>query len=78
MIAQNILRTFTKKYMGFDVFFDVTKCIQQIEIPELLHMFTSWSELPSGISTIYIPVGSRGQKAGDVSGSLREEYIESL
>ena len=30
MVAQNKI--------GFDDFFDVTKCLQQIEMPDLLHM----------------------------------------
>ena len=40
--AQNMLRTFDvkfpKKIFGFDDSFDITKCLQQIEIPDLLHM----------------------------------------
>ena len=44
MVAQNILRTFEEKEVcsetnfGFDGSFDVTKCHQQIEIPELFNM----------------------------------------
>ena len=34
--------------------FDVTKCHQQIEIPDLLHMCAPCSELASNISTIII------------------------
>ena len=43
-IAQNMLRTYDVKYgfsnkkFGFDDSFDVTKCLQQIEMPDLLHM----------------------------------------
>ena len=29
-----------KKKIGFDDSFDVTKCLQQIEVPDLLHMWT--------------------------------------
>ena len=44
MVAQNLLRTydenyvFTEKKIGFDDSFDVTKCLQIIEMPDLLHM----------------------------------------
>ena len=36
----------------FDDSFDVTKSLQQIEIPDLLHFCTPCSELPSNISTM--------------------------
>ena len=35
------------KKRSFDDTFDVTKCLQQIEIPDLRHMCASRSELPS-------------------------------
>ena len=45
MVAQITLRTHDvkkvfseRKKMGFDHSFDVTKCLHQIEIPDLLHM----------------------------------------
>ena len=44
MVAQNMLRktevkyVFSEKKIGFDDYFDVAKCLQQIEIPDLLHM----------------------------------------
>ena len=44
MVAQFTLRTydktrsFSEKKIGFDDSFDVTKCLQQIEVPDLLHV----------------------------------------
>ena len=45
MVAQFILRTydvnkafFSRKKIGFDHSFDVTKCLHQIEIPDIFHM----------------------------------------
>ena len=44
MVAQNTFRThdvktvFSEKKSGFDHSFDVTKCLHQIKIPDLLHM----------------------------------------
>ena len=44
MVAQKMLRmydvrkVFSEKKVGFDDSFDVTKCLQQIEMPDLLHM----------------------------------------
>ena len=59
MAAQNILRTNEVKYVfseenkiGFDYSFDVTKCLQQLEIPDLFHMCAPCSELPSDIRTM--------------------------
>ena len=58
MVPQNMLRTYKVKYVfpeknvGSDDSFDVTKCLQQIEIPDLLHMCAPCSELPSNISTM--------------------------
>ena len=58
MVAQNLLRAyevetglFREKKIEFDDSFDVTKCIQQIEVPYLLHMCAPISELP----TIKVP-----------------------
>ena len=54
MVAQNMLRTYEvkcvfceKKKSGLDDSFDVTKRLQYIEIPDLLHMCATCSELPS-------------------------------
>ena len=44
MVAHFTLRTydvdtgFFRKKIGFDYSFDVTKCLQQIEMPDLLHL----------------------------------------
>ena len=41
MVARNTMRTqkvFSEKKIGFDHSFDVTKCLHQIEFPDLLHM----------------------------------------
>ena len=44
MVAQNMLRTydvkqvFSENNFGFNDSFDVTKCPQQIEMPDLLNM----------------------------------------
>ena len=38
--------------IGFDDSFDVTKCLHQIEIPDLLHMCATCAELSSNISTM--------------------------
>ena len=43
MVVQNMLSTYEKKNLfrkkiGFDNSFDVTKCLQHIEIPDLLRM----------------------------------------
>ena len=45
MVAHFTLRTndenkvfFREKKIGFDDSFDVTKCLQQIEMPDLLHV----------------------------------------
>ena len=64
MVAQNKLRTyeikkvFAKKKRFYDSFY-VTKCLQQIEIPDILHICTPCSELPFYIGTMtifqYIP-----------------------
>ena len=43
---------FTRKNVGFDDSFDVTKCLQQIEIPDLINMCGTCYELPSKISTM--------------------------
>ena len=51
LVTNKINRSLPKK-IGFDDSFDVTKCLQQIEIPDLLHMCAPCSELPSNISTM--------------------------
>ena len=40
------------KKIGFDDSFDVTECLQQIEMPDLLHVCAEWNEQPSNIKTI--------------------------
>jgi len=35
---------------------DVTKCLQQSEIPDFLYMYAPCSELPSNISTMFLTV----------------------
>ena len=56
MVAQNMLRTykvkkfFPEKKIKIDDSIDVAKCLQQIEIPDLLHMCAPCSALPSYIS----------------------------
>ena len=59
MVAQHMLRThdvksvfFERKKMEFDESFDVTKCLQQIEIPDIWHTCAPRSELPSNVSTM--------------------------
>ena len=59
MVAQNMLRTYRVKWVfskitkiGFIDSLDVTECLQQIEIPDLLNMCAPYSELPSYISTM--------------------------
>ena len=56
MLAQNIAHVCSKnvfsekKKIEFDV--DVTKCLQQIETPDLFHICAPRSKLPSNISTM--------------------------
>ena len=45
-------RSFPRKKIGFDLSVDLTKCPQQIVIPDLLHMCATCSGLPSNISTM--------------------------
>ena len=60
MVAQNMIRIhkikigLCRKKFGFKDSFDVTKCLQQIEIPVLLHMCAPSSELSYNISTMAI------------------------
>ena len=83
MVAQNMLpmydvkQVFSGKNFGFD---DVSKCLQQIEIPDLFHMCKPCSELPSYISTkyhgimfLYCMVGLRS--GGLVLGFICKPYI---
>ena len=65
MVAQNMLRTFDVEYdffrekkIGFDNSFDVTRCIQQIEIPDL----------PSNISTMFDSKSFRPPKTYPLEG----------
>ena len=46
-----MLRTYEKK-IGFDDSFDVTWCLQQFVIPDLLHMWVEWNEQPYNIKTM--------------------------
>ena len=41
-----------RKQIGFDDSFDVTKCFQQIKIPDLFHMCAEWNEQPSNLKTM--------------------------
>ena len=41
--------SFPRKKIGFDDSLDVTKCLLQIEIFDLLHMCALWNEQPSDI-----------------------------
>ena len=45
-------RSFSEKKIGFDDSFDVTKCLQQIEMPDLLHVSAKLNEQPSNIKTM--------------------------
>ena len=65
-VAQNMLHiflkkkgSFPKKEIEFDDSFDVTKCFQQIEIPDLLHMCAPCSELSSNILTMALGTTER-------------------
>ena len=61
MFAHFMLRTyvvnkiFFREKIGFDDSFDVTKCLQQIEMPDLLHVCAKWNEQPSNIETMINP-----------------------
>ena len=51
MVAQNMLRMYEVKYVfpkkiGFGNSFELTKCIQQIEISDLLHLCAPCSDVP--------------------------------
>ena len=58
MVAQNMLhaydvkQVFSETFFGFDESFDVTKCLQQIETPDLLHMCAKANEQPSNTKTM--------------------------
>ena len=43
-----------EKKIGFDDFLDVTKCLQHIENPDLVHMCAWLNEQPSNIKTMEI------------------------
>ena len=43
---------FQEKNIGFDDSFDVTKCLLQIEMPDLLHMCAYRNEQPSNAKTM--------------------------
>ena len=45
-------RSFSEKKIGFDDIFDVTKCLQQIGMADLLHVCAQWNEQPSNIKTM--------------------------
>ena len=46
-------RSFSEKKIEFDDSFDVTKCLQQIEMAELLPVCAWWNEQPSIIKTMF-------------------------
>ena len=58
MVAHFTLRThegkwvFSGKNTRFDDSFDVTKCLQQIERPDLLHVCAKSNEQPSNLKTM--------------------------
>ena len=53
--AYVVNKVFFWKKIGFDDSFDVNKCLQQIEMPDLLHIMCPWwNEQPSNIETIYV------------------------
>ena len=58
MVAENMLRlydvkkVFSEKKIGFDGSFVVAKCLQQVGIPDLVHMYAYWNEQPSSIKTM--------------------------
>ena len=45
-------RSFSGKKIAFDDYFGGTQCLQQMEIPDLLHICAPCSELPSYISNM--------------------------
>ena len=49
MVARHMLRTYVNRSFPS---FGLTKCLYQIEIPDLPHMCAPCSELPSNISTM--------------------------
>ena len=54
MVPKNMLRTYEVKWVFSKrklLFSDVTKCLQQFEIPDLFHICAPCSELPSNIHT---------------------------
>ena len=40
---------FLRKKIGFDDSFDVTKCLQQIEMPDLLHVCASRNDIQMAV-----------------------------
>ena len=58
MVAQKMVRKYevkqvcSGKKIGFDDSFDVTNCLQQIKILDLLHMCLPCSDLPSNLSSM--------------------------
>ena len=67
MVAHFTLRTregkwvFSGKNTRFDDSFDVTKCLQQIEKPDLLHVCAYSNEQPSNLKTMV-----RGKRIGEI------------
>ena len=51
-----MLRTYEVKYVFSEkkIGYDVTKCLHQIVMPDLLYMCAPCSKLPSNISTMHI------------------------
>ena len=60
MVAHFTLRTydvnkvFFRKKIGFDDYFDVSKCLQQIKISDLLHVCAWRNEQPSIITSMTV------------------------
>ena len=61
---------FSKKIIEFDDSFDVTKCLQKIEMPYLLHVCAWLNEQPSIIKTMILTITYR------LSKYLREKTLD--
>ena len=84
MVAHFTLRTydinevFFRKKIGFDDSIDVTKCLKQIEMSDLLHMYTLCSELPFGISTMIVASVYLNIKARFIKDSCTSIFVYSI
>ena len=64
MVAQNMLCTYeVKEDFSEQIPADVTDCLQQIEIPDLLNMCAQCSEIPYNLSTMTEGDSSRPRQA---------------